>query len=151
MKRPVRLLFSLCVALCCGTAALAHAQQAVTAQELKQVRASGKVITALWTSRGDSYTLQLVFAVTPTSRNMKPPTANQPASAPEPVQVKLLRADGTSITPLRQWGTSVAPKPCIRCTPPELVYTFAPADGKQAVLADIRIGDAVFLEQLEPL
>jgi hypothetical protein len=133
----------------------------VVAEELVKLRASGKVLTALWTARKDVYTLQLVLPVSVTAPpgpvgmhatrqvTAVPP---RPQAQPAHVQVWLLRPDGTQILPLRQ---SSPPEParltCPRCISYEVSYTFPLAAGREAVAAAVMINDDFYIDRLTPL
>jgi hypothetical protein len=156
MAGTAKLLFSACLLALCQQGAAAQAsvgQPPILVQELKTVRASGKVMTALWTRRTNSYTLQLVFALTRTARTTatRVEAAPQKAGSVARVQVWLLRADGTQAWPTYQ---SPPPKPeqinCVRCISYEVSYSFPLLAGKDAVAAAVQINDEFFIDQLEP-
>ncbi len=134
----------------------ADADAPVLAQDLTKVRASGKVLAALWTARPDSYTLQLVMPVVPAL----PPapqaariSTDQPRTPQPPtVQVWLLKADGTVILPSSEVIPPLSRRyACGRCVSYELAYSFAHAMGREAVAAAIRINDDYYVEALKPL
>lgn len=140
-----------------GLAQTAHTPP-VIAQELANVRASGKVMTALWTSRRDTYTLQLVFPFNPPAMarptRTAAPAPNLLAQQPIParVQVWLLKADGTQIFPAH--GTA-APQVegfpgNLRSTAYTYTYTFPVESGKAVAIA-VSINDQFYIDQLKPL
>ncbi len=163
MQHPAHLVATLYVALVCCAGAVprfATAQQApVVAQELNKVRASGKVLAALWTVRSDSYTLQLVLPVS-TTASLQPTriqasrqsSAVPPSPQPAKVQVWLLEPDGTQVLPTRQSPAPTSQQlSCGRCISYEFAYSFPLAAGREAVAAAVRINDDFYIEQLAPL
>lgn len=152
-------------ALVCTTAIPHHTLAApaapVVAQELANVRASGKVMTALWTVRKNAYTLQLVFpfqqnAMAPrefsrTGANGVSGKSAQPQAAS--VQVWLLKADGTQVF---QVHGAPPPKPeglpgNFRTTSYTYTWHFPIEESRQAVAMAIRINDDFYIDQLKPL
>jgi hypothetical protein len=134
------------MAACSGFAAGAVCQQqpAVLAQDLKQLRAPGKVDAALWTRRADNCTLQIVM-----SRKAAAPQAT-PNQAPA-VQAWLVRADGSYIPslsradlPLRKDGTL-----CSRCPAREVMFTYPPSAVTDAVAVSISVDGAYYSQALQ--
>jgi hypothetical protein len=164
MSNPVRKLASILSLALLGWAAIATSTAGeadpppVLAQELEKVRASGKVITALWTARPDSYTLQLVLplvspsGVAPQASRISTGQPPKPAQPPT-IQVWLLKADGTALVPASARIPSREARlgNCLRCTSYEISYTFARATGREAVAAAVRINDDFYVEALKPL
>jgi hypothetical protein len=159
MARSAKFLFSGCVALLCVQADAAQSgpgeQPPVLAQELETVRASGKVMTALWTRRSDSYTLQLVFPIPGTAR---PGAARRESASPAAgiqaslarVKIWLLNADGSQSLPTYR---SAPPKleqvSCMRCISYEVSYSFPLQLGENAVAAAVQINDEFFIDPLQ--
>lgn len=153
-----RRLFKACLAalVVIGIPAATAAEPAVVAQDLVNVRASGKIAAALWTRRPDSYTLQLVLGTSGSrvlplvdGRRMVTPSTTLVLEVPE-IRVWLLRADGRQILPT--WytpGATSKPEPCFRTC--EKLYRFPLADSAEAVAMAIRIDDEYYIEKLESL
>ncbi|MEO8314063.1 MAG: hypothetical protein ABI645_04635 [Pseudomonadota bacterium] len=145
--------------MCCAGAVsgVSAADAPVLAQELANVRASGKVMTALWTARGDSYTLQLVFPyqfVPPKSQTTRfafSETALDPAQVAR-VQVWLLKADGTQV-----FSAHGSPPPGpkgvndSRTISYSINYSFPLEASKEAVAAVVQINDNFYIDRLKPL
>ncbi|MEO8313468.1 MAG: hypothetical protein ABI645_01625 [Pseudomonadota bacterium] len=160
--QPARPLATIALALICAAAIPASAQvadvAAVLAQDLANVRASGKVMAALWTARKDYYTLQLVFPLsTPVMPGWLQPARNQVSSAtPQPqtasVQVWLLKADGTQI--FQEHG-SPTPRPEGLTSPRAISYSinyvFPFAASREAIAIAVKINDDFYIDQLKPL
>ncbi len=160
MNNPARLLAALSLALSAPIIAAGVADEAkpqVLAQDLDTVRASGKVLAALWTRRPDSYTLQLVMPVVSTVRPGNPQAARvstekPPTPRPPQVEVWLLKADGSRLLPSSQSIPPIARQyACGRCVSYELGYSFAHAIARDAVAAAVRIDDTVYVATLKPL
>lgn len=143
-----------CLALACGTHAWAAAPVAeipVVAQDLKALRAPGKIIAALWTRRPDNMTLQLVMGI-PNSGIARASRVSQPAGTvpharPE-IQVWLLRADGSHIPWAARYETPVSARPCMRCSGPEVQYTYSLSESREAVAAAISVDGVYYIQQL---
>jgi hypothetical protein len=160
VRQPQRSLCALALVLfCSGNVApgvAPAAQAAVLAQDLANLRASGKVMAALWTARPDGYTLQLVFPY-----RFKPPSGTEVAvaggDALDPaqvarVQVWLLKTDGSQVFPAHG---SPAPRPPerngVRTISYSLTYRFPLAGGSEAVALAVRINEDFYVDQLMPL
>lgn len=155
------LFFSACLPLLVhqtsGADASTREQRPVVAQELKNVRASGKVMTALWTRRVDAYTLQLVFPIIrparTTAASVDGVALGFPASPAVPARVKiwLINPDGSQVPSTYQ---SPAPKAeqlnCMRCISYEVSYSFSSNAAEKAVAAAVQINDEFFIDQLQP-
>lgn len=161
MSRTAKLLLSACFTMLCHQSSAAQfattEERPVLAQELKTVRASGKVMTALWTRRTTSYTLQLVFPVSSgrAARTNVAVAAQNPTDARSGarVQVWLLNADGSQVSlPSQFMPANPGPPKCgPRCISYEVSFSFPLDAGKQAVAAAIQINDDFFIDQLESL
>lgn len=122
----------------------------VVAQDLKQLRAPGKISAALWTRRNDFYTLQIVLDVRG-SRLMQTGQRIIPQASSIPqVQVWLLRGDGTLILPRRTEvpgsGTrELGP----RTIALEASYSFPDTAGKEAVAVAMSVDGNFYIEKLE--
>ncbi|MET0281690.1 MAG: hypothetical protein ABW278_11315 [Steroidobacteraceae bacterium] len=144
----MRPLVTLAAMACIGFAAAAAGQQpAVLAQDLKQLRAPGRVDAALWTRRADSCTLQLVL-----SRRVSGP---QPAGSKAPalplVQAWLVRADGAYIPalsradlPRRKDG-----RMCSNCSPREVMFSYPLTALAEAVAVSISVDGAYYSQALQ--
>lgn len=179
MKQAFRL-SAACAALFWGIARLpadvAEAATPVLAQDLAQVRASGRVLGAQWTRRERAYTLQIVFpdplshAFGPRPSTMKggqtiaaPNATSGTPSSPvvssheqiEATQVWLLAADGTVIRPISRIPEKAALQkvPNIRYlgqTPLELQYNFPLDASHDAVALAIMLDGKVYIDRLVP-
>lgn len=142
---------ALVAALLCVPAALAvHAADAtaVVSQNLKAATASTKIVAAIWTRRGDRYTLQIVFPrwselILVEGRQLVAPHATRPS-----VTVWLLRADGTAIPTKGEPPLEGAAKNVL---PTETAYSVSLSAGEEAVAAAIRIDDEYYVEPLQSL
>jgi hypothetical protein len=130
----------------------------VVAEELVKLRASGKVMTALWTARKDVYTLQLVLPLTVTAppRPAGAQTARQSTAAPARprpahIQVWLLRTDGTQILPINQSPSADPARLTLGRISYEVSYTFSLAGGSEAIVAAVMINDDFYIDRLTPL
>lgn len=162
MKRHARLLSSACLALICAGAIsqmAATEESLVLTQDLKKLRAPGRVGAVLWTRRDDSYTLQIVvhrpgFEGRGAVRISRPPQQASQAQRPRfpQIQAWLLRSDGRQIQPTRRMETPADPdgKCQGRCIASEVMYSFSLADGKEAVAAALSVDDDYHVEQLKP-
>ncbi|MEO6079802.1 MAG: hypothetical protein ABIQ86_08500 [Steroidobacteraceae bacterium] len=172
MRRPVRLLFAVLLAVVAGSAfpaATTGEGTRVVAQDLVTLRPSNKVSAAIWTRRANYYTLQLVMRqgldasfgartlamidgrrMAATSRTI--PTDVQPSKKLD-TSVWLLRADGTQILPAVP-STNPSLDSCsknLRCIAVDVLYRFSIADATAAVAVAVRIGDDFYIEKLQPL
>ena len=180
MQRSALLLLVACAAVMTTTVSAADPAEAIVrSQDLLNVRKAG--ITALWTRREGSYTLQLVMPVVLPARNSmsKPALRNTEAATLEPVDVRGVRIKapvtsqatgipGLTAAPLPQlqvWllgpnGAEILPSmrggpfPAVcnlRCQAQDLLFRFSIPDGQQAVAAAIRVGDEFYIEKLHSL
>lgn len=154
MKRATDFLRLSCLVLICSAPAFAAApaQQApVVAQDLKSLRVPGKVTVALWTRRTDGMTLQLVMGI-PGSDIARVSRVSQPAGkvphARPDLQVWLLRADGSHIPWTARNETPLPARPCIRCSGPEVQYTYPLSASREAVAAAISVDGVYYIQQL---
>lgn len=90
----------------------------------------------MWTRRSDRYTLQVIFPLPPTA------TRIWPQKEITPVEVWLLKADGTVIPVTRE-----APL----ANTLEVGFSVPLAAGEAAVAAALKIDDQYFIEALQPL
>jgi hypothetical protein len=124
------------------------------AQDLKKLRAPGKISAVLWTRRSDSCTLQVVLPrPSPVAvRVRQSPQQNPQAQSQEypKIQVWLLRSDGTIISWTRRYETPTSAKTCIRCIASEVNYSFPLSASRDAVAAAISVDDDFYIEPLEP-
>lgn len=153
MKRPTSLLIAL-AALACGPVAFAQApvaQDSIVARDLRKLHVPGKVGAVLWTRREDRCTLQVV---PPGGSRISYIAKSDPKATPfaERVQVWLLRADGTMITPTG----FAAPKGNSRDAPVgrdtlvrEVLYSFPLSAEKEAVAVAMKFDDQFYIEALE--
>lgn len=159
MKQRTRIVLPLMCAMAwsafAGAQHVSEAKVAVLAQNLTALQATGKVMTALWTLRNDSCTLQLVLPWKPAPQGAsldKPVPLHGPELAgPLPaVQLWLLAANGSTFD-----ATSVVrPNPAtfgVRTIAAEYSFSFPRLVNGQAVAAAIRIGDDFYIEKLETL
>ena len=152
MQRPTQLLSAAYLALMCCAVAVpclpAEPQTPVLAQDLKKLRAPGKVASVLWTRRTDQYTLQIVF---PRSYRMPAVDAQRkPVSAATnpSIQAWLLKADGTVIPASRR---SVSISGQTQGNPPdEVLYSIPLPAGREAVAVALMIDNDYYIEQLQP-
>jgi hypothetical protein len=143
MNRPSQLLFALCLASFCGAAApsslTAAAESPVLAQDLKKLRAPGKVASVLWTRRSDHYTLQVLF----------PRNYRIPSGVKNPVvQAWLLKADGTLIVAARRSVSISGQRP--GGPPDEVLYSIPLPEGKEAVAVALMIDSDYYIQELQP-
>jgi hypothetical protein len=127
----------------------------VLAQDLEKMRVPGRVAAVLWTRRSDYYTLQIAK---PNMGRILRVSAQDTSfrSQPSNIQMWLLRADGTVITPL--WRSiDPAPEPASSAkkgpaTTPmtDVIFRYPLSAGTQAVAAAIQIGDTFIVDQIEP-
>jgi hypothetical protein len=125
--------------------AAADAETQVLAKDLNAARTPGKVAAVIWTVRAEHCTLQVVF---PTAGRVAQAMHDNPKLTPQrpSVQVWLLKADGSLITPTqraepgkRTYGQS------------EILFAFPLSADKEAVAAAIRVDDAFYIEPLSSL
>ncbi len=151
MQRPTQLLSAAYLALVCCAVAVpclpAEPQTPVLAQDLKKLRAPGKVASVLWTRRTDQYTLQIVFP-----RSYRMPAADarkkQGLVANPEVQAWLLKADGTLIPATRR-SVSISGQTS-GIPPDEVLYTIPLPTGQEAVAVALMIDNDYYIEQLQP-
>jgi hypothetical protein len=163
MKPSARFLSAAVLMMICCTGAISGAAQTeyapVLAQDLANVRASGKVLAALWTARTDKYTLQLVFPYrfNPGTPDITRVALGQASTALDPaqvarVQVWLLKADGTQV-----FSAHGSPPPTpkelngVRTISYSLNYSFPLAESREAVAMVVRINDEFYIDKLTPL
>lgn len=154
MPGSARVLFPATLTLLCcglpGAQALAEEPRPVLVQELRNVRASGKVMTALWTVRTNTYTLQLVLP-TPAGATTAARIAAASCTSAK-VQVWLLRSDGSQTHPAGHYGPQSGRPVCgMRTTAYEYSYSFSLEEGQQAIAAVVQINGEFFLDPLQPL
>ncbi len=149
MKRPAPLLIAL-AAMCCCPATYPQAPvapEAIIARDLKKLRVPGKVGAVLWTRREDHLTLQVVPPGTSRvlSQVSKPGADTQ--SFADRIQVWLLRADGTMITPI---GYATPQKGKGREAPViEVLYSYPLSANVEAVAVAMKIDGQFLIEELE--
>jgi hypothetical protein len=147
MKRPAPLLIALAALACCPVAfSQAPATQAsIVARDLRKLRIAGKVDAVLWTRREDRLTLQIVPA-----RANRVSYPGNPApkghSFADSVQVWLLKADGTMITPAGMSTPRVGKGPDARLL--EVLYVFPLSAEREAVAVAMRFDDQFYIEAL---
>jgi hypothetical protein len=73
------------------------------------------------------------------------PVGKVPHKRPE-IQVWLLRADGTPIPWTARYETPEPARPCVRCSGPEVQYTYPLSASREAVAAAISV-DGVYYTQ----
>jgi hypothetical protein len=177
MKRPSQLLSTACLALlCCADAVpclAAEPELPVLAQDLKKLRAPGKVGSVLWTRRADQYTLQIVFprsyrnlSLVDGRRVVMQPVQASPQAAPQAlteakkqelqapvrknpvVQAWLLKADGTLIAAARR-RVSISGQSS-GSLPDEVLYSIPLLAGQEAVAVALMIDNEYYIETLKP-
>jgi hypothetical protein len=124
----------------------------VLAQDLKQLRVPGKVMAALWTVRVDRCTLQVVLPNAGSgARTIAASQKKQPYAAPV-IELWLLGAGGTVITPHYRWESPNinAPPVLSRAQAPELNFQFPRAAASQAVAAVLSVDGVYFMEPIHP-
>jgi hypothetical protein len=156
--KPANLMYAAALALACAVGGIsgATADSQVVAQDLRNIRGSGKVMGAQWTVRKDRYTLQLVLPMPQPLQNLAGPVVvTPPGTSPEPARVRVwvLKADGTQIYQLHGTGK---PKPeglsgGSRNTSYSLTYAYPLETGKDAVAVAIQINDDYFIDPLQPM
>jgi hypothetical protein len=150
MKRIPGLLRLSCLALVLATAAgrpVAAQESPVLAQDLKTLRAPGKIAVALWTRRPDSCTLQLVTnPPAPFGARVSQSASAAPVKRPK-IQAWLIRADGSYISSLARHETS-SPNPCLRCRSSEVTYTYPRSASDEAVAVSISVDGVYYIQQL---
>lgn len=126
------------------------AQPVVVAQDLKKMRAALDTGAVLWTVRTDVCTLQIV-AGGPGSRVVRMPASPPPAAQVE-TRAWLLTADGSVITPLREWKTPSPPGRVVmgRSAGFERLFAFPRSAASNAIAVAISINGEVHVEQLVP-
>jgi hypothetical protein len=143
MKRPSQLLPAVCLAFVCCAGAVpplaAEPELPVLAQDLKKLRAPGKVASVLWTRRADQYTLQILF----------PRNSRMLSGVKNPVvQAWLLKADGTLIPATRKTVSISGHGPA---NPPDEVFYSVPLPaGQEAVAVALMIDAGYYIEELKP-
>ena len=163
MARPAAI-WSACVmlSLAGGVACLTAAQSRdIISQDLKQLRAPGKVEAAIWTRRPEGYTLQVVLKLTSPAplrlvdgRRSVPGAESGsprlPAPAMPQLQVWVLRADGTIIQPRNTRPANAATAPP-RSLVVDATYVFPDVAAEQAVAVAMRVDGDFYIEKLESL
>lgn len=125
------------------------AEEVILAQDLKKLRAPGKIGAALWTRRVDTCTLQLVRDTGDASRVVR---TSQPAAqkAPIELQVWVLRADGTLIPWLQRWESPDFDNREIRGrrSGPEVNFSFPLSACNDAAAAAVMIDGEYFVDRI---
>lgn len=155
MARFARFAFTFLVL--CALAGISPAESAekrdVVSQDLKQLRAPGKIEAAIWTRRPEGYTLQVVLNLNTPSLGPMDGRRKVPSAGPEPsplaqIKVWLLRADGSLIQPRR----TELPNPAIagpRTRAMDATYVFPEAAGTEAVAVAMQVDGEFYIEKLE--
>lgn len=125
----------------------------VVAQDLKLLRAPGKVEAAIWTRRPEGYTLQVVLKFNIPGLAPMDGRRKIPSTEPEPpplaqLRVWLLREDGSLIQPSR----TQLPNPAnagLRTRAMDATYTFPENAGTEAVAVAMQVDGEFFIEKLE--
>jgi hypothetical protein len=126
----------------------------VLAQDLKQLRVPGKVMAALWTVRTDRCTLQVVLPNFGNgARIIAAAGKNREAYTPPSIELWLLGAGGTVITPHYRWESPNIKVPPVssRTQAPELNFQFPREAATQAVAAVLKVDGSYFIEPIHPL
>ncbi|MDQ2639820.1 MAG: hypothetical protein M3Y79_04485 [Pseudomonadota bacterium] len=132
------------------SAALPADKRDIVAQDLKALRAPGKVEAALWTRRSEGYTLQVVLKVNlfgemATGVRITP---REPSATVPKVQVWLLRADGTLIQP-RQTSLPGTQSVRPRTVAVEARYLFPESAGTEGVAVALQVDGEFYIQKLE--
>jgi hypothetical protein len=151
MKHPAPLLIALAALACCPVAlaqAPPAAQESIVARDLKKLRLPGKVSAVLWTRRGDRLTLQVMPLSTSGAIRLVAKPGPDAKPFPERLQIWLLRADGTMITPV---GIATPRSSNARESPViEVLYSYPLSAGKEAVAVAMKFDDQFLIEELVP-
>jgi hypothetical protein len=126
----------------------------VLAQDLKQLRVPGKVMAALWTVRTDRCTLQVVLPNAGNgARVVAASVKNREPYSPPSIELWLLAAGGSVITPYYRWESAnfKVPPLSTRAQAPELNFQFPRSAASQAVAAVLKVDGAYFIEPIHPL
>jgi hypothetical protein len=129
----------------------------VVAQDLVQLRAEGRIESVMWTRRTDHFSLQVTFPRSPAAA--APAASADAAALPYPdVRVWLLRADGTTIAPLRRQAraangniTQVARGAPDAIRRVEVSYAFPLAAAEEAVAIAVAVDGIHRIESLKPM
>lgn len=116
------------------------------AQDLKKLRAPGKVGPVLWTRRADQYTLQILFPRS--SRVLRMANQRKPGMTNPVVQAWLLKGDGTLVPAARRSVSISGQNP--GGPPDEVLYSIPLPAGQEAVAVALMIDDGYYIEELKP-
>lgn len=125
----------------------------VVSQDLKLLRAPGKVEAAIWTRRPEGYTLQVVLNFNIPGLPLVDGRMRIASTEPEParlaqLRVWLLREDGSLIQPSR----TLLPNPAtagIRTRAMDATYMFPEIAGMEAVAVAMQVDGDFYIEKLE--
>jgi len=143
-----------------GACVAAEQSRDIVSQDLKQLRAPGKVEAAIWTRRAEGYTLQVVLQLSspapmrlvdgrrPVPGTESGPLPRLPALAVPQLQVWVLRADGTIILPRNTRPANAATAPP-RSLVVDATYVFPDVAADQAVAVAMRVDGEFYIEKLE--
>lgn len=168
---PANLLATIAALICCAgipPVVAGESEAPILAQDLEQVRSSGRVISALWTQRSDQYTLQIVFpdpfaAVATRSRPAGGAPPGVAVSTREQIaetQVWLLAKDGSVISPVSSSGKrdlnrgtalKLASLRYLGETPVELQYIFPLSARENAIAVAVMLDGKLYIDRLKPL
>ncbi len=135
----------------------AESTEPVVGQDLKKLRDAIRAGAVLWTVRNDHCTLQIV-AVPTGARIVRTASPTSPFSPTSPTamvlaeetQAWLVKADGTTITPLREWKSKAGGVPMSAGRGFERLFAFPRSAAQDAVAVAIRVNGEVHVEQLAP-
>jgi hypothetical protein len=152
MRATTGFVSACCIALfgvaASSLSAAVHADTQVLAKDLNAARTPGKVAAVIWTARAEHCTLQVVF---PNAGRIAEAMRDDPKLKQRrpSVQVWLLKADGSLITPTQR--AEPGKKDLRQPYGVEVLFAFPLSADKEAVAAAIRVDDAFYIEPLSSL